>query len=72
MGMGDKMDFFPLNKSLKLEFFGGQVFGYESLRLPKKLDPWRTPLAQSVVMLTNMSSFHPCLKFSTREVLAIV
>ena len=41
------------------------------LRLPKKLDTLRTPLAKSVAMLTIMSFFHPYLKFSSGEVLPV-
>ena len=44
----------------------------KGLRLPKKLDLQRTPLAKSVAMLIAMSFFHPCLKFSTGEVVAIL
>ena len=44
----------------------------KALGLPKKLDIQRTPLAKSVAMLTAMSFSHPCLKFSTGEVLGVV
>jgi hypothetical protein len=40
----------------------------EGLRLPKKLEFHRTSLAKSVGMLTTMSIFHPCLKFSTIDI----
>jgi hypothetical protein len=41
---------------------------FEGLRLPKKLDLKGIPLTKSVVMLASMPIFHPCLKFSTREI----
>ena len=47
-------------------------FLFEGLRLPKKLDLRRTPLAKSVAMLVSMLFFHLCLKFSTKEVWAVV
>jgi hypothetical protein len=47
-------------------------FLFEGLRLAMKLDLRRIPLARSVAMLVAMSFFHPCLRFSTGEVLAIV
>jgi len=44
----------------------------EGLRLPKKLDLLRTPLPKSVATLAAMSIFHPCTKFFTKGLLAIV
>ena len=67
-GMVDNMGDIYIN--LKLEFSEGQVFF--SKALPKTLGLWRTPLAKSVAMLLTMSLFHPCLKFFTGEVLAVV
>jgi hypothetical protein len=43
----------------------------EALRLPKKLDLWRT-LQKSVATLAAMSFFHPCAKFSTCGFLTVV
>ena len=44
----------------------------EGLRLPKKLDLHKPPLANNIAMLVAMSFCHPCLKSSTGEVLAVV
>ena len=44
----------------------------EGWRLPKKLDFRRTPLAKNCGHVGNHVIFHPCLKFSTGEVLDVV
>jgi hypothetical protein len=62
---GQDGNLFYIEKNLKLEFSKG-------LRLPKKLNLQRLPLAASVAMLVAMSIFHPCLKLSTKYVLVIV
>ena len=44
----------------------------KGLKLPKKLDLRKPPLAKSVAMLVAMSLFHPCLKITTGEDLGVV
>jgi hypothetical protein len=70
VGMMDKMINQLKNgsswRSLEAKFL---VQGFE---VAQELDLQRTPLAKRVVMLAPMLFFHPCLKFSTEEVLAIV
>ena len=44
----------------------------EGVRLLKKLDLQRTPLAKINAMLVVMSCFHSCLKFSTGGDLVVV
>jgi hypothetical protein len=66
----DKMD--NKGNASSWRFFGGQVYLSEGLKLPKKLDLRRTPLAKGVAMLAAMSFFHSCLKSFIREILSIV
>jgi hypothetical protein len=56
---------------LQVEMLWRPNFLSEGLRILKKIDHWRTPLAKNVAMWTTMTFLHLCLKFSTGEVLAI-
>ena len=63
----------PENKDNKIFYWSwsSPEVKFLVLRLPKKLDLWRTPLQKKVATLASMSFFHPSTMFSIKGLLAV-
>jgi len=53
-------------------FFGGQVSCPRVWSCPKNLTSGELPFKKSVATLATLSFFHPCTKFSIKELLTVV